>query len=61
MAEFLPEKILSNVFVGFVSCWNASFSLIISLLVYQTMSIRKKSVNIRDKMCLTVNNKDIME
>ena len=28
---------------------------------YQTLSIRNKSVTCGDKMCLTVNGKDIME
>ena len=41
--------------------WYDSNLLQGNLKKYQTMSIRNKSVTSGDKMCLTVNGKDIME
>ena len=41
--------------------WYNSNLLQGNLKKYQTMSIRNKSVNIGDRMCLTVNGKDIMK
>lgn len=41
--------------------WYDSNLLQGNLKKYQTMSVRNKSVTCGDKMCITVNDKDIME
>ena len=65
--DFPPEEAICTVLAKLqesatpATNWYNSNLLQGKLKKYQTMCTRNKSVNIGDKMCLTVNGKDIME